>query len=349
MELFENENGSNDSQGNCTLQYDSTNYKVLAGLRAAVGLFSFLCCSAVIFVIILFKKYTFFSQRLILNIAVAAMIHSFSYTTARVNYYSVREIDDPYCYFGGILNHYSAAVELISIWFTTVNVFFVGMFKQNISKFEPVYYVSTYTLPLLWFWVPIWLKGYGTSGGWCGIKSLDVNCQPYKYSTYIQFGIWFVPLYVSTALIILMLLAVAIKLSCTMRQWKGRSDPMTAAVNQVLRNELRSLFVYPIIYLALNTFSIISQIYRAIYPNSSSAVLPYLRVLTSPLRGALVALLFGLDRDTWSRLTIPHLKKACLIWLGKDVDEDLIETTTLYSVTEEDSVPKYSSYTIHRD
>lgn len=106
MALFENENSSNS---NCTLQYDSTNYKVLAGLRAAVGMLSFFCSFAVIFVIILFKKYKFFSQRLILNIVVSAMIHSFSYTTARVNYYSVREIDDPYCYFGGILNHYSAA------------------------------------------------------------------------------------------------------------------------------------------------------------------------------------------------------------------------------------------------
>lgn len=213
------------------------------------------------------------------------------------------------------------------------------MFRRNISKFEPVYYVCTYTLPLLWFWIPIWLKAYGTSGGWCGIKSLDADCQAFKYSTYIQFGIWYIPLYVSTAVIIFMLTAVAIKLLRTMHQWNGRYDPVAAAAKQVLRNELRSLFLYPIIYLLLNTFSIISQIYRAIYPGSSSAVLPYLRVLTSPLRGAFIALLFGLDRDTRSRLNRPHFRRACLIWLGKDANVELVETTTLYSGHEEDSVP----------
>jgi hypothetical protein len=322
----------NDSSLNCTLLYDSTEYKILAGLRASAGFLSFLCCAAVVLVIVLFKKYSFFAQRLILNIAVAAMIHSLSYTTARVNYYTVREIDDPYCYFGGVFNHYTSAVELISIWFTTVNIFSVGMFRRNIAKFEPVYYVATYALPLLWFWIPIWLKAYGTSGGWCGIKSLDANCEPFHSDTFIQFGIWFAPLYISTFVIIVMLVAVAVKLAWNIHKWRG---PVADAAKQALKNEIRPLIIYPVLYLLLNTFSLIGQIYHAINPMSSSAVLYYLRVLTSPFRGAFIAVVFALDKDTRARLHPFHWKKAFRAWLGKEEVAHLLETTTIYTAKEE--------------
>lgn len=339
MEYFASGSGSlvNDSSSNCSLRYDSTNFKIIAGLRAAVGFVSFLCCAGVIVIIVLFKKYSFFSQRLILNIAVAAMVHSLSYTTARVNYYTVREIDDPYCYFGGLFNHYTAAVELISIWFTTINIFSVGMFRRNISKFEPAYYVTTYALPLLWFWVPIWLGAYGTSGGWCGIKRLDADCRPFGPNTYIQFGIWFVPLYISTAVIIIMLIAVAVKFLRNIRQWHGRFDPLAEAAKQALKNEIRPLIIYPILYLLLNTFSFVSQIYRALYPKSPSTVLPYLRVLTSPLRGAFIALVFALDKDTRARLNPAQCKTACILWLGRGQRAHMLESTTIYSAREEEA------------
>lgn len=333
MEL---ENGSGDNISNCTLLFDSANYKVLAGLRAAMGLISFIGCTVVIFIILLFKKYRFFPQRLVLNIAVAALIHSISYTTSRVNYYTVREIDDPYCYFAGIFNHYTAAVELISIWFATINIFAVGMCRRNISKFEPVYYFTTYLLPCLWFWVPIWLKAYGTSGGWCGIKVVDEDCQPFRPSAYIQFGIWFVPLYVSTTVIIGLLVAVAMRLLRSIHRWKGKFDPMAQAGQRVLQNELRPLIWYPVIYLLLNSFSFISQIYRAIYPDSPSPILPYFRVLTSPLRGAFIALAFALDKDTRNRLNVTHCRAAILEWLHKAPRIELMESTTLYSSSEND-------------
>lgn len=342
--------GSGDSDGsanysNCTLFYDSTHFKILAGLRASVGLISFLASLSVVILVLLFKKYKFFSQRLILNVAVAAMIHSFSYTTARVNYYTVREIDDPYCYFGGLFNHYTAAVELISIWFTTINIFSVGMCGRNISKLEPLYYVTTYALPALWFWAAIWLKVYGTSGGWCSVKELEADCQPFRYSSYFQFGAWFVPLYISITIILIMLLAVAIKYFRTLRHWKDKQDPRIQGMRNVLRNELRSLISYPIIYVLLNTFSFASLIHHAIF-QSSSPVLTYLRVLTSPLRGAFIALAFTLDKDTRGRLTVTHCKAACLECVSaRGQKPQVIESTTMYSDKEESYEPhKHITY-----
>ncbi len=338
MDLFGSGSGSGSgapsSAENCTLRYDSASYKVLAGLRASVGFISFLCCLLVVFIIILFKKYRFFTQRLVLNVSVAAMIHSLSYTTSRVNYYTVRPINDPYCYFGGLFNHYTAAVELISIWIATINIITLVVFRKNVSKFEGVWYPITYLLPLLWFWVPIWLGAYGTSGAWCGLKSVDEDCSPFKVSLYIQYGIWYIPLYVSMFIIITSLFGVACKVVRIMRRWKGKYDPAMEARKKSLQKEIHLLIWYPIIYLVLNSFSLVSQIYRAIYPHSSSIVLSYLRVLSSPLRGAFIALVFSLDKDTRRRLTPANFKAAYSEWTNKR-DVVALETTTMYSAEEE--------------
>ena len=262
----------------------------------------------------------------------AAFIHSLSYTTARVNYYTVRRIEDPYCYFGGLFNHYTAAVELISIWFTAINIFSVGFCKKNISKFEGAYYVATYSLPLLWFWVPVWLGAYGTAGGWCGLRSLDDDCQHFPHSRYIQFGIWYIPLYVSTTVIIAMLVAVPVRVFCSTRHW-NRQDPVAQTTRALIFREIRPLIVYPIVYLLLNTFSFVSQIYNATSPTSPSTVLPYLRVLSSPLRGAFIALVFALDRDTWKQLSTGQWRQC---WKAKEPSVDLVESTTLFSGNYED-------------
>lgn len=341
-----------NNESNCTLalSFDSVEYKILAALRASVGFISFLCCIAVVIIIILFKKYRFFSQRLVLNVAVAAMVHSISYSTSRVNYYTVRPIDDPYCYVGGLFNHYTAAVELISIWCAAINIFTLGMFGKNISRYEVVCYVVTYALPVLWFWVPLWLQAYGTTGGWCGIKFLNADCTRYRPSAYIQFGIWYVPLYTSTVVIVLGLFAVAIKLFRSIYRWRGKYDPLSRAMKEALKSELRPLIWYPIIYFLLNIFSVISQIYRAADNQSDTAsiALAYLRVLSSPFRGAFIALAFALDKDTRGRLNVVHCKAACLQWKRKDFEAVAIESTTLYSRAEE-SPPLITNYISHKN
>ena len=328
MELEETGSGEK-ALLNCTIRYDSTNYKILAALRASAGLISFLSCALVIFIIILFKKYKFFPQRLVLNVAVAAMIHSLTYTTARVNYYTVRPIEDRYCDFGGLANHYTAAVELISIWCITINIFSVGMRGKNTAKLEPLFVALTYGLPVLWFWIPIWKSAYGTAGGWCGIKFLQEDCTPFPLH-YLVFGIWYVPLYISTLVLITMMVLVVVRTLYRQRKWRGKYDIVTIAARQAIRDELKPLIWYPIIYMLLNSFSFISQIYNAIFPTSPSPVLPYLRVLSSPFGGAVVALAFALDRTTRRRLTKAQCKAACLDWCGDRTEIRELEESTLF-------------------
>lgn len=303
--------GNESNETDCEATYDSTQYKILAAVRTSVGFLSFLACFGVIIIIVVFKKYRVFIQRLVLYLAITAMIHSISYCTARVNYYTPRPILDDYCSFGGLFNHYTAAVELISVWSIMLTIFINALFRKSTQKLEIIFLLATFFGPSLWFWVPLWKRSYGTSGGWCGIRFLEEDCSRYEEGTFIQFGIWYIPLYISLIVIFFGMIIVGIKSAADASKWHGHYDPVSNQMKQVLKNEVKPLIWYPIIYLFLNSFSLISQIYQAVHPNEPSIVLTYFRVISSPLRGAVIALVYTLDKDTRHRLTPAHCQALC--------------------------------------
>ena len=298
------------NETSCYETLDSTQYKIASALRASVGLFSFFCCLGVVLVIVLYKKYKFFTQRLVLYLTIAALVHSISYTLARVNYYSPRPIEDPYCYFGGLLNHYTAAVELLNIWCITFNLFVNTIFNKRTEKLEIVYFLISYFLPITWFWLPLWKGAYGTAGPWCGIRTVDANCSPFRFGIWVQFGIWYIPLYVSLTIIFFATIAIAIKAVRDSR-WQGKFDPNAEWQSETIKKEVKPLIWYPVVYLALNIFSLISQIYDAVNPDNPSLPLAYLRLLSSPFRGAFVALVYSLDSETRRRLSCKQLRGSC--------------------------------------
>ena len=330
--------GLSPSDG-CVERYDSGSLKLAAAIRASVGFFSFVCCLGVILLIIVFKKYRFFTQRLILNLTITAAIHSITYTFARVNYYTPRPIRDDYCYFGGFLNHYTAAVELVSIWCITIDLIVKALSSKNTKKLEVVYYLLTYFLPAFWFWLPLWRQAYGTSGPWCGIRTLNPDCSPFDFGRYVQFGIWYIPLYISLTLIFLAILVVLIKVARDSQRWVGKFDPTAETKSNILKSEIRQLLWYPIIYLLINIFSFVSQIYNIANPQSASTTslaLSYLRLLTSPLRGAVIALAYALDKETRSRITKAHCRAAYHEWCSRD-QHSVKEYDTHYTQYEDDN------------
>ncbi len=316
--MFTNESNSSEpgngsSTDDCYEEFESTEYKVAAALRAGVGFVSFLCCVGVVAVIILYKKYRFFTQRLILYLAVAAMIHSISYTLARVNYYTERPISDPYCYFGGLLNHYTAAVELLCVWCITVNLFVNVIFNRPTEKLELVYFVVSYFAPALWFWLPVWKKAYGTAGPWCGIRLFDDDCNEFTFGKWVIFGIWYIPLYISILVIFVASITIIAKVKHDSKKWEGALySPQATQRKRKMSAEVKPLMWYPIVYLALTVFSLVSQVYNVAHPEHPVVELWYLRVLTSPLRGAFIALVFALDPETKKELKPSRLKAMCL-------------------------------------
>ena len=183
-------NQSNDS---CNLQFDTNDFKAVAAVRASVGFVSFVACILVVGLIVLFKKYKFFTQRLILYLAIAAMLHSLSYTLARVNYYTPRPIDEPYCYFWGFFNHYTATAELVHIWCISFNVFVNAIFRKRTTKLEYVYVSLPWLFPWTYMWVLLWKRAYSAEGPFCDVKIINADCTPFFPGHLLVFVTLYIP------------------------------------------------------------------------------------------------------------------------------------------------------------
>ena len=220
--------------------------------------------------------------------AIAAMIHGISYAFARVNYYTPRYIYDNYCYFGGFFNFYSSWVEVLALFCLTFNLFSNGvMIRLPPLWLERAYLVVMYGLPLVWSWVPFLFHTYAATESWCDTRIVDENCNPFLFGIIMQFA-WYGPVYLVLFLCCLTSLVAAIRI----RKWYG-----TVLRDVELKNEIMTLIGYPVVYLLLTVFSLANAIYTADDRNDTTAswVLWYLHVVTSPFRGAVVAVVYAID------------------------------------------------------
>ena len=303
---------ANASEEDCTKLFSSTPYIAVAAIRAVVGTFSAVCCLGVILIIVLYQKYRVFTQRLVLNLAIAALVHSLSYPLARVNYYSDLQLLDPYCLFGGFFNQYSAWIELLALMCIVYHLFVGGILGRATHKLEPLFWVGTYSLPLLWCWIPFIQQAYGTSGGLCAIRTLNEDCTAFTFGQVLQFVLWYVPLYALLIITCIVSVAVAIKVRRDVHRWSGVYDAETKAKTERVRTEIRPLLWFPFIYLALNTFSFIDRVTNIAKPDDPVLALTYLHVLTSPFRGAFVALVYTvIDPSTLRMLRWTQVRASC--------------------------------------
>lgn len=309
---------SSENTSDCNLlesPFDSLGFKIVAILRASVGLFSFLCCIGVVLVILFCRKYHFFRQRLILYFAVATMLHSLAYAVGRVEFRSQRPIEDDYCYFAGYFETLTAWMELLSIFCLTFNLFGVTVRKKKIriygKNLEGVYLVVTFVLPFFWCWIPFLFHSYGSSGPWCGIRSTRENCQIFHLGIALRFIVWQVPFYAIFLVILVASIVIAIKVRRDVHVWEGTIDPQAQARKQEIKKEVKPLLWYPIVYLVLKTSLLISHIYDAARPHSPAVSVWLLQALSTPLAGALIALVYTMDRETRNRMKPSLVKASC--------------------------------------
>ena len=304
---------STENTTNCLQSpFDSLGFKLVAILRACAGLFSFFCSIGVIMVIIFCQKYHFFRHRLILYLAIAAMLHALAFTVGRVEFESHRPIEDNYCYFAGFFETVTAWVELLSICCLTFHLFAITVRrKPHTGNLEGAYLVVTFVLPFFWCWIPFLSHSYGSSGPWCGIRSTNDQCQLFHFGNALRFIIWQAPFYTIVLVILMASISIAIKIRRDIHVWEGTIEPQAQVRKQEIEKEVKPLLWYPVVYLILKTFLLINHIYDAARPHSPMLCFWLLRALTSPFAGTFVALVYTMDRETRSRMKPSLVKAAC--------------------------------------
>ena len=294
--------------------YTRHEYAIVAGLSAASAFISLLASCFIISLIVLFKKWRFFAQRLVLYLAISVLLESISTIIHRVDYNN--ETSDFYvrfCQFSAFVEHNTSWMELMAVVSITLYIFVCAVFSKRTDRLELVYLFFIFVFPILFNWIPFTVNGYGRAGAWCWIRNENIfTCEEFVAGQVLQFVLWYVPLYVILIILIGLYVTILIKIHWyDRRKWTGSSyNDDDKHLHTQMSKEIRSLLWYPFIYFMINLIPLINRIHGLAKPNNPSLTLWILAALLFPIQGGFIALAFTLDPDTRKRLKWMHIKAA---------------------------------------
>ena len=302
--------GNGSETTSCPLSaYDSGPYLCVAGVRIGTGVIAFLCTLllVIVFVYTKLRQEIVTNQFLVFCLALSALLHSVSHLLGRLNFQTERSLRDSYCLFAGPLALYTGSTEWMSVLCISCNLLAQVTCQPGGRKLHWVYCGLIFPLPVLWCWLPFVSQSYGTSGPWCGVRTLADDCEQFLLGALLRL--------VLTALPVFIVLTVTSSLSVAtwtvqkrrLRENETCSYPQSPSIDkrQVL-GELKTILWFPPVYAILQLPLLANLVYDTVHPRSPLLTLWYLEVLSSPLAGATTALLLTLhsETNTWARLCL---------------------------------------------
>ena len=331
----------NDSSANasCPSPFDSKEYRiVVAAVSAATSVVSILACVFVILLIVLFKRYMFFTWRLVLYLTIAACVHSIFIVLNRIDYHIRNSGTQNYCIFAGFFGEYTIISQLMAVVCITSNLFVNAILNKRTDRLERLYVVLTFALPLAISLIPFIHHSYGSAGVWCWIRSRsEDNCSIFVYGTILQYTLLYIPVVITLVVIFVIWLLIKCKLARNKRRWAGRYDHQAELVKAQIRREVEPLVWYPLVFIILNLVPLANRIQGAVSPSNPVLGLWVVTAICLPLQGGLFALTFTLHPSNLRSLRWRELKAAVAVWRYSReavVQEYAVEITEDFRETE---------------
>ena len=301
---------------NCSNPFNDPIYAKVAAVAAASGSISFLASCFVIFIIVFFKKWRFFTQRLILYLAISAALGSLAFILQRTDYNNVETTHfNNFCIFAGFLGQVTAWMLLNSVISIMASLLLTAFTSKRAGRFEIVYTLLIFVFPLTINWIPFINSSYGRAGVWCWIRS--ETCQKLEFGRVLQLVLWYIPLYVIMFILIILYVIVLVKLHRTKRRWTGTFEPQGKKMQELVAQEMLPLIAYPLVFFLLSIPPFINRIHNLADPQNPNIVLWFISAVLFPLQGGVIAIAFCLDPETRKRLNLANFKAAFMTF-GKN-------------------------------
>lgn len=289
---------------------------ILLGLRLSLSTLSCVFILFMIGVIIILRKYKFFMQRLILYLALAALsivlAACFDFTAADSSYNSTA--GNIYCTINGF------AQQMALWWFTmsalviSIVVFIQVVLKRDVARFEVLFVLLIFLLPLLINWIPFVSKGYGPFQYYCWIKTRsyfqDSSQKKETRGDVYVLVFYYVPNFVLTAVMFALIMATAAVVRKRKKMWYIREQSSIKRIQEQLQTEVRKLLYFPLVISMAKLVNCVTIIISLKYPGYSDVTIAFeiLSIVTFALQGVLIMLIFVLDPDTRNELKWHRLK-----------------------------------------
>lgn len=261
---------------------DDSRCQTLTIIRVLFGTSSFVLSLFMIFVIWLFKKYLFFSQRLILYLSIATLCDSVPYMMGT--------IDSPFgCKFQGFLMTYFDWTCVGWIIVITANMYRLVKEELSFESSESLFHLACWFLPGIVAGIPFIWDAYGHSGPWCWIKG-DT-----KMEQTLRFLVWYGPVMAIVITLTVMLIYLRVHTKRQNRTYAAYNPEEEDAKSRKWR-EVRVLFLYPLVFIIISVCPLITRIQMALN-DQTSFPLVLLASMSAPLLGAVNTLLYSCGAD----------------------------------------------------
>lgn len=293
--------------------YQDNKYMTVALIAASSGTLSLVASLSVILVILIFKKYNFFIQRLILYLCIAAALNSASIMMrfSRVTHHTEGNDLHNLCVAMAFIDQTTHWSVTIAFTCMTFNMLIVVLFNRSTKGLEMGYFCIIFFFPLMFNWMPFLQEGYGEAGAWCWIRSHNYrqNCSKNRFGLIMQYALWYVPHYLVLGCLFIAYLVLIINVIRKSYHWRGLYRSTTEQQSQqrlMMKEMVMPIIFYPLGFLVLNLFPLMNRMYDTFH--DPSYILWILHAVFSPLQGGYIALVYVLDRETMRRLTLRELK-----------------------------------------
>ncbi len=321
------DNSSNIS--GCVEKYDNSRFYGLLYFRCVLSIISVLFILSMLAIMILYKKYRFFTQRLILYLAISTLTYQ---TISALDVSSIKAYSDQdalnYCILIGVLTQIVIWCPVMATTVITFDIFVRAVLKKSTERLEILYVLLIFVLPALINWIPLVDMAYGPAQYFCWIKDEDIdkNCDSdYLNGIIFRAVFFFIPCYILVAFMIISLVITIISLSRSRKNYSGKFDPQAIALKKQMELEIRPILYYPIIFIVATIFSVIMTIYNAANKSNNEVGYIIFAVILSisfRLQGVFITLVFTLDPETRKKLNVKEIKAAFNNFLVKDEDKE---------------------------
>ena len=341
---------SSGGNGSCFDIYKDNYYIGVAVLSVVLSILSCICLLAVIAIIVLFKKYVYFNQKLILYLCITSLLYSCStiinVTPADVD---TNPASKGYCIVMGFVNHLLLWWQILCVAVIMIDIFIRVVFERDTQRYKIPYIIGILAPPIVVSWIPFIKLAYGPAGVFCWIRGKEYeSCALFTLGAYLRLVLYYGPFYV-----LMMGLAVLLIITrCTTHRKKkkwigGIMRKEIVELQKKIESETRLLIGYPILFMVISILPLIVRIYEAYILEEDIFYYAMYTVLIIAYRliGAIIALIFVLDPETKQKLKLVEIQAAIRRWRGKE--EDAIKEYFFDQSARSDSLSEDDKLSIH--
>ena len=299
-----------------TCHLTDTQYKVLIGIRSTIAIISLLACLFVVGLIILFKKYLFRYQRMILYLDIVLMLYTVNQAINSFSYQLASDLPT-YCKILGFFDLYSGLSVVVAITCFTIDIFLqVSCHVNTTTKYEVAYVFLMFLSPIIITWIPFYTQSYGFAGAWCWIRTFKDHkkCIIDDTAISLQLLLYYIPLFILYPILFLLLLITLCRLYRQRYNYDAQVDPHAPQRRTALRKEIKLLLPYPFIVLLTKLVPLFTRVYRVFAPETDSHGVFALWIVDAffiSITGAVIAVSFSFTPGVREQLKLSHIRAAC--------------------------------------